>query len=89
MLLVSGICYSQDLEITLTNDSDNVVMRITNKDTIVYDSMGTIRFLLKYYDLLLGDLRRTEIRLQRAEETMQTIDGIMFWQPRRPKYFKL
>jgi hypothetical protein len=64
-------------------------MRFSDKDTIIYDTMGTIRYLLKLHSNAWDRIQWLEKKLDKAEQTMESIDGILFWERKRPKYFKL
>jgi hypothetical protein len=91
VLFLSVNVWSQEIEVDsiFTITDGTVLMKITNKDTCIYDTIGTIRYLLKAYNEFWDRLEIQNYKLYRAEQALESIEGIMFWQPKRKEFFTL
>jgi hypothetical protein len=86
-ILLTSPIWSQNIEFSIGDSK--TYMRITAKDTCIYDSMGTIRYLLKAYNYLWDHMNAQEEKLDRLQQVIDNMDGILFYQPKRNRYYKL
>lgn len=65
------------------------LMTIRNRDTVISDTMGLIRYLLKEHESMTGEIQKYQKQLYKASVALESINSVMFYQPKRQQFLKL
>jgi hypothetical protein len=71
------------------SDSVRPLIRITATDTIINDTLGSIRYLIKENQRLYDANEKLNEKLLKADKMMGRIDGLLLYLPKREQHFKL
>ena len=79
---------SSTIRISISTE-EKPLLEITGKDTVIYDTLGLIRWLLKKQTEDWEEISRYRKQVWRAYEILNSISGILVQEPKRKQHFKL